>query len=375
MPFFSALTCCVMVWVSLYDSLSVEERRLKQIVTIYLATDACAWLMCFCYSFYPRTFVYLNVPCFLSFVLVPILFYRMVCFLTLPGKKEEFSRLHYLVPVLYGIVLLVWSFFVPFEVQLKMVEGQSFVFLEGYEGFSFFFLSKPQMRGIFGIIYFILIVKQLIQYTQKAKGSSSLIRKPLRGTVFLMALSLSLLFTSLLLMFFPRSIPFSQPCIVVAMIITLIQHILLAYYIIRRQYVLYVIPEEVNTKLDSKKGVNDSERRRHHGKITRRKLESYFRNEKPYLRADFKITELVEVFDVNRTTLSSFINRTYGMNFNGYVNKWRLKEFKRLSGLAENKRKSIQSYVTKAGFYDLRQYYRVVKREREKKQRGNDSVP
>lgn len=374
MPFFSAVTCFVIVFVSLYDSFSVEESRLKQIVTIYMAIDACAWFTCFCYVNYPRAFVYLNVPCFLSFVLIPIFFYRIVRFLTLSGEKEHFSRLHYLVPAIYAIVLLVWSFFVPFDVQLEIVRGKGLVYAEGYESFSIFFLSKPKMRGVFGIIYYVLIVVSLIKYFRKVEGSNSLIFKPAKGVIFLMVLSSTFLLTSLLLMFLPRSSSFISPLVVLSVIAIIMQHILLTYHIVRRQYSLYMIPDKIKNKYQPKENADTSQRRRHFGKITRKKLEAYFRYEKPYLRSDFKITDLVEVFDVNRTTISTFINRTYGMNFNRYVNRWRIKEFNRLSRLAENKGKSLQSFVTKAGFYDLRQYYRVIKREKEMSQREGSKI-
>ena len=42
------------------------------------------------------------------------------------------------------------------------------------------------------------------------------------------------------------------------------------------------------------------------------------------------MTDLVEDLDVNRTVLSAFINQTYGMNFNRYLNRFRLRELDRL---------------------------------------------
>ena len=42
------------------------------------------------------------------------------------------------------------------------------------------------------------------------------------------------------------------------------------------------------------------------------------------------MTDLVEDLDVNRTVLSAFINQTYSMNFNRYLNRFRLRELDRL---------------------------------------------
>lgn len=106
-------------------------------------------------------------------------------------------------------------------------------------------------------------------------------------------------------------------------------------------------------------------RRHHSGKLSRVRLEAYFHHEKPWLDPGCKIADLVEVFDVNRTALSSFINRTYGMNFNRYLNRWRLRELDRLRALPSNRGKSMRSLVEKAGFDNYRTYLRAVATERE----------
>ena len=68
--------------------------------------------------------------------------------------------------------------------------------------------------------------------------------------------------------------------------------------------------------------------------------------------------------DVNRTALSAFINRTYGVNFNRYLNRLRLKELARLRSQPENQGKSISSLIDKVGFKDFRNYSRAVAAER-----------
>jgi hypothetical protein len=52
------------------------------------------------------------------------------------------------------------------------------------------------------------------------------------------------------------------------------------------------------------------------------------------------------------------------VNFNRFVNQWRLKELERLRALPSNKGMSVAKLVAKAGFADLRQYYRTVTAER-----------
>ena len=69
----------------------------------------------------------------------------------------------------------------------------------------------------------------------------------------------------------------------------------------------------------------------------------FFREHKPFLRPGYKMTDLVEDLDVNRTVLSAFINQTYGMNFNRYLNRFRLRELDRLRSHPANQGKSVSS--------------------------------
>ena len=111
LPVFSALACGGMLaGLSLGDSLTATEKKHKRIVVVYMAVVVVVWGSIFCYGYFPRVFVWLNIPCLLSFVFVPILFYRIVCFLTCPEREEHFSKFHYLAPCLIGLILLIWSF-------------------------------------------------------------------------------------------------------------------------------------------------------------------------------------------------------------------------------------------------------------------------
>ena len=77
------------------------------------------------------------------------------------------------------------------------------------------------------------------------------------------------------------------------------------------------------------------------------------------------MTDLVEDLDVNRTVLSAFINQTYGMNFNRYLNRFRLRELDRLRLRPANQGKSVSSLIGQVGFKDFRTYSRAVATERE----------
>lgn len=195
----------MVVGLSLQDCLSREERDLKRILLVYLSVSATGWLVTFCYQFYPSLFVRLNVVCLLCFVLPSIFFYRIVRFLTRLGEPEEFPPLHYLVPGLLALAMLVWSCFVPFDVRLEIVRGKAEVIPAGYEWYTRFFTLKPLLRVVFGLLYYILTLALLVSYYKRARGKDTLVRGPAGWVIFLVGVSIASLLSSVLPTFMPRS--------------------------------------------------------------------------------------------------------------------------------------------------------------------------
>lgn len=376
-PAFSAFACSVLVAFSLQNFLTNAERKLKRIILLYLFVSGMGWFVTFCYQFAPTVFVWFNVMCLLTYTLPAIFFYRIIRYLTLLDQSENFSRLHYLLPGALAVVLLGWSLSVPFDVQLEIVESKAQVFPVGYESYARFFTTKPLLRVIFGLVYYVLTIWLLIRYYKQTNGKNTLVRKPAKWVLFLVGISLASLFSSLLPTFMPRSQIFYSlwTFMVAASIAT--QHIMLSYHIIRRNYLLYILPEmplrkpkELKVKTESMPEIETNaatktKRRHYTGKVTQTVFEKFMRDNKPYLQAGYKISDLVNDLNVNRTFLSAYINQTYGMNFSRYLNCCRLKELERLSFLPENKEKSISMLVKQVGFRDYRTYARAAAIERE----------
>ena len=93
--------------------------------------------------------------------------------------------------------------------------------------------------------------------------------------------------------------------------------------------------------------------------LTKKQFELYFKEYKPYLNPYFRITDLIEPFEVNRTYISRFVNKEYGMNFSRYVNLCRLQKLEILISLPSGKGKSIQDLLKLAGFGSYRSYMRA----------------
>lgn len=369
-PFFSALTCGILVAFSLQDCLILEERKLKRIVLFYLLLSGLGWIVTFFYEFIPVLFVWLNIACLVSYILPSIFFYRIIRYLTRLGKAEAFSPLHYLLPGALAAVMLVWSLFVPFGVQLEIVTGKAQVFPAGYEAYARFFTTKPLLRVVFGLVYYLLALRVMLKYYQKAVNKKTRVRKPARWVMFLVGISLASLFSSVLPTFMPRGeILYSVWTLGVAACIAA-QHVLLSYHIMRRDYFPYILPKKTHRQplqggRMPKREKKPLPRKQHAGKLDRTLFEEFIRARKPYLNPNYKITDLVEDLDVNRTSLSAFVNKTYGMNFSRYLNRLRLRELEELRLQPDNEGKTIGSLLGKAGFDNYRTYLRAVNAERE----------
>ncbi len=98
--------------------------------------------------------------------------------------------------------------------------------------------------------------------------------------------------------------------------------------------------EEIKDKED-KVQANDEE-------ADRIRLEQWLDTEKPYLRTDFKLIDLMEVLPMNRTYLSEFINKTYGCSFYQFVTRYRIEEAKRL--MQQNPEMKIGDVAFRSGF-------------------------
>lgn len=387
-PFFSAIASGILVAFSLQDCLKREERRLKRIVLFYFSISGIAWFITICYAFSPVLFTWLNIVCLLSFILPAIFFFRIIRFLTRLGQPENFSLLHYVLPGILAMVTLIWSLSVPFDVQLEIVRGRAEIVPAGYEAFARFYTLKPLFRVVFGLTYYLFAIGVLAVYYKKATGNKAIVHRPANWVLFIVGISLASLFSSVLPTFLMKRTEFYSSIwtLIVALSIAM-QHVLLAYHVMRRDYVPYIITEKTPKQPKAtKKHVQQTEeqavetkekakapRKQHSGKLNRRRFESFIRNEKPYLNPDYKITDLVEALDINRTTLSAFINRTYGVNFNRYLNRLRLKELEKLRSQPDGQGKSISSLLDKAGFKDFRNYSRAAAAEREDAEQKNEA--
>ncbi|MDR1335720.1 MAG: AraC family transcriptional regulator [Tannerella sp.] len=360
MPMIITGCCITLSGFSRRDCLMRQERTLKDAVILYLSMMFLEWLALFCYVFFPEASLFLNILYLANFILA-VFFYRIICFLTQLEQSEQFSLWHCLVPALIETAFLAWSLSMFFEMRMEMAgSGMPAGEREAYLRLS---ALRPLLRVAVMLVCYGFIVRMLVCYDRLAGGADGVVHKPVRWMVFLVVHSLAFTLPSMLAILLPRNGICSSAWTAVAAFGMSGLYIVLTFRMIRRKYLPYAAYAGAEEAEEHGKGREG--RRLHVGKLTCRRLNVWFRTQKPYLNVGFKITDAAAAMDVNRSVISAFINRNYGVNFNRFVNRWRLKELGRLRSLPSNKGKSIAQLFAKAGFTDARQYYRAVAAERE----------
>jgi len=92
-----------------------------------------------------------------------------------------------------------------------------------------------------------------------------------------------------------------------------------------------------------------------------KKLEDTLANDKLYLESDLTLQKCAVVINITTQQLSEIINLHYKMNFNDFINSYRINDAKKI--LSENKSEAILEICYKVGFNSSSAFYRAFKKE------------
>lgn len=352
-PVISALTCCLLMLFTYKDSVRREERYLRRLTFCYYLFALCGWICVIIFAWLPPLFTRLNSICYFSMLVPSVIFYHLVFWLTRTDGRERFSGWHYLLPTLVPLVLFVWSFFVPFDVRLSIVEGSNRI-PAGHVWFAYLYVSKLFVAMLFCLVYTLLGICRYYRYrtTWQAENAG--------------AASFPLRWLGILLLFFlvQLCMPLFEPYFIASdwldffpVLLLVIQYTLLAYNILVGNYIL--LPSRIGEvqPTECPKPVS-----RDYCSLDKESFETYFRTRKPYLDSELKIVDLSRELRTNRTYLSSFINRTYGMNFSTFINTCRLRELERLLADPSGRGIAIADLIARVGFGSYDSYRRAKKK-------------
>jgi len=98
-----------------------------------------------------------------------------------------------------------------------------------------------------------------------------------------------------------------------------------------------------------------------HQKLLKTKLLALFENEKVYRLSDLRITTISETLQTNRTYISRLINEEFGVNFNEFVNKYRVAEAEALLQSEDHAFYTLEYIAEISGFGSTNSFTRAFK--------------
>lgn len=337
------------------DSKAKTEKDIKMSFLLYLIAFAVGYSLFSLYIYQPEIYIGFTLLPLGAFLLMPILFYRSVWIFTDGGRNEPFPYIrHFSVAVFLILLLSPWLPFIPASIRADMLAGREIA--SDYHVFVMIYKCKSLVIWLFVAIYVILPLIRLINYYRAINHRAGLSGFPVRRLLYIAVISFIIPVVSAMLLIIPQNELFSSLFFITFLMFFVVLLSITGYNIICNRFTLYRLPvTEPEVKNDEGKIVTVP--------LTRKRFEEYMKEHKPYLNSGLKITDLIGPLRANRTVISNFINQTYGVNFNRYINHLRMNELERIKILPSNKDKNIAQLLSKTGFSSMRNYTRAIAAE------------
>jgi Response regulator containing CheY-like receiver domain and AraC-type DNA-binding domain len=360
LPFYTALICGLLLTMLSHrtDESQLERKSVRIAVWAYAST-VLGWLSIIFYIGIPRLYIVFNAPVMWLFMGVSVTYYRFIWELTKTQKNEKFPVAHFLIPTLVAMVLFIWSFFVPFDAQLYLVESRGKPSAD-YPYYSMLFTSRPLLFSVFCFVYTVLGICRAVRFRRVVVNySADEERSSLWWLYQILLVILASFALAVVLALFTKQQLASFPIIILPALAFMFRDIVLVHNVMLDNFVVITSDPSEQTQDQSSNGEQSESTIRENV----RRLETYMRKNKPYLNPKLKITDIASALNTNRSAMSLLINRNYGMNFSRFVNRYRLDELEKLKNNADNSSLSELELIAKAGFSEWRGYLRVKERE------------
>lgn len=323
-PLYSSLVSALFIILQRWKLENKTDRKVYRISLAYFIIKALSWIGILMYVYMPKSYSYIGSFHILGVLLIQVFFYQLIYTLTRRDDERDFSFLHYVIPLFFFITHLVWSLFIPIDVQMQITLAQGEP-VAGYEAYSSFFNSKFIIRFLFSLVYIVLCFYRLIRYSRDVVNySADDSRSSITWGYKTAFLSIALIFAPGLGLVLSIKENLESFLVLIPAAMLLIQHVILCYNLLTTNYVLMYDEDDFSNLAKEEQSATPPK------VVTKEQLEDYMRTEKPYLNPNLKITDMMGYLKTNRTYLSAFINKEYGVNFSSFINMYRLEELDKL---------------------------------------------
>lgn len=354
---FISLFCCLIMLISCFEaSKGTHMRKIAVIATVMFFCASLSWFSALIYLLHPKVFVVMHPAMYLAMLYYEVLLYYLTFRITRTEEGGRFNVWHFMTPLLLVGAIFSGAFFVPSDVQLTITESRGKIYGD-YKLYAFLMTSKSFTFFIYNIVYSLLSLYRIRQYQKVISDySADEGRSPVRWLYLLFFISLASLPIVLLGSFLGKNPLFNTVALVFPLLMTVVQDIMVCYNVAVVNFkIIETEAEPATTAKPRRHKVNK--------KLDKERFERYIRQHKPFLNPDLHITDMTAELLTNRTYLSAFINKEYGMNFSSYINYCRLKELDKLRNTSDYAGCGGSELVQKAGFSNYKGYMRAKSEE------------
>ena len=346
-PVVSAAISLVMILLDTTRSSNTVNRKIHySMITVY-SLIMLYWSGLVMHSIARDAFIAYLPVFFSSFSFIPVFLYLITYIITEVGERKRFPPYHFIFPLCLTVAICMIAFIVPFQQRWAAI----------YD-------NEANLTTIIDIMFIACILLSILYSGLSLLRIKSYKRQVADYSADIYRMSLDWLSFIIIFRVVLQTLPIAGLILGITLFNKLgfiwpfttfppvFTHIVLCLNILSENY---VIIEPVTAK---EKEITASG---NYAQLGRQRVEKYLENKKPYLNPEFKITDMARDLFSNRTYISAFINREYGVNFNRFINNYRLKEVERLRSEAVQKKQKVSSLeiVIHAGFSNYRSYFRA----------------
>lgn len=343
-----------------------QEKNLRLFLALTYFVTSLGWLGIVFYMVSPRIFACYYTVFLLTLMLDQVMIYRFVSIITGTGERRKFNRLHLVIPLVFTVLSVISDITVPLEQQ------KAVIFLKESSGdtdtwFRILYTFTTLIFIAYNTLYPLLNLRNIRRYRRFIVNYSSDAYTESLGWLAVIQV-LILITVPLPLAGLLAGVPGVAFSYVAWMGVLpyVVNYLILCYNLLNDNY-LIIQPEDTvaveETAENTTEVTADDATVKPAMIIDRKQFDRYLHECKPYLDPNLRITDLATELDTNRSYLSGFINKEYGMNFCRLINRLRLQELDRLLQLPVNAKKANMDLVLKAGFSSYRSYHRAKTEE------------
>ncbi len=344
-PVICALVCLMMVATDMHRQMTGYRRNLHLLLVAVYFTGALCWTGLVLYVVHREAFAW-YYPLFLCAMMMDqVLIYRFVYRLTAMESKIRIQPLHYLIPTAMTVAALVICLPIPIEQKIAVIYGTENTDPQGW--FTFLYGLTSIVFIVYNTLYPLLGLLRVRRFHHQAGDYFS---DPERTSLNWLSIMLILTLVTV-----PVPLAGSLTGVnaftdfyftITGVLPNFVVYVILCYNLISDNYVM-VEPETEGNPLQGENQIN------------RASFENYMHRSKPYTNPNLRITDIADDLNTNRTYISAFINHEYGMNFNRFVNSYRLRELDKLRSSSAGAGLSNLELIISSGFNSYRSYLRA----------------